>query len=123
MRASLLLAPLSAALVAAGASCEVYYQTGECLSTADCKEAGNVSTPNYCPGEPDDIQCCTAPPDPDIPESNCQSHVIKAGETILSENPGVAHVVWCYADKSGEHGEGLALDFMVGVSVPLAIKK
>ncbi|KAK2765075.1 hypothetical protein FQN54_008774 [Arachnomyces sp. PD_36] len=119
MKYSLLLAPLSAAVVAAGSSCEVYYQTGECLPTADCASAGNVSTPNYCPSEPEDIQCCTAPPNPEIPETNCQAHVIEAGEIILAENPGSTHVVWCYADKAGEHGEGLALDLMVGSYNPV----
>ena len=114
MHLSLLLAPLGAAVVAAG-SCEVYYATGECLSTSECSSQGLISTPNYCPDDPADVQCCTEIPDPEIPESNCQAHVIDAGETILSETAGITHVVWCYADKAGEHGEGLALDLMVGV--------
>jgi hypothetical protein len=117
MHLSLLLAPLSAAVVAAAGSCEVYYATGECISTSECASQGLLSTPNYCPDDPEDIQCCTEIPDPEIPETNCQAHVIEAGEVILSEKPGIVHVVWCYADKSGEHGEGLALDLMVGVCV------
>ncbi|OJD20672.1 hypothetical protein ACJ73_07992 [Blastomyces percursus] len=54
------------------------------------------------------------PSHPEIPASNCQPHVVKAGETILAANEGAVHVVWCYADKAGEHGKGLTLDLMVG---------
>ncbi|PGH06522.1 hypothetical protein GX51_02346 [Blastomyces parvus] len=114
----LALLPLSAGLVAAQSSCEVYYQTGTCISTEECAAANKVSTPNFCPNDPANVQCCTEPPNPEIPGSNCQPHVVKAGETILAENKGAVHVVWCYADKSGEHGKGLALDFMVGAHNP-----
>ncbi|KAK2742768.1 hypothetical protein FQN55_007711 [Onygenales sp. PD_40] len=110
----LTLLPLSAGLVAAQNSCEVYYQSGTCLSTDECAAAGKTSTPNYCPSDPEGIQCCTDVPHPEIPASNCQPHVIEAGQTILAANEGSTHVVWCYADKSGEHGKGLALDLMVG---------
>ncbi|KAL1958109.1 hypothetical protein VTO42DRAFT_5149 [Malbranchea cinnamomea] len=113
MRVSSFLVPLAAGLASAG-PCTVYYQDGECLPTAECAEQGKVSTPNFCPNDPADVQCCTAPPNPEIPENNCQPHVVEAGKTILKEKPNIAHVVWCYANKPGEHGKGLALDFMVG---------
>ena len=35
------------------------------------------------------------------------------GYVILNQFPGKVHTVWCYANKSGDHGLGLALDFMV----------
>jgi hypothetical protein len=34
-------------------------------------------------------------------------------KTILREFPGKVHTVWCYANKPGDHGRGLALDLMV----------
>lgn len=111
------LAPLAAAgLAAAQNACTVYYQDGTCIPTSECEAAGKMATPNFCPNDPADVQCCTEVANPEIPASNCQPHVIEAGNTILKENPKTVHVVWCYADKSGEHGKGLALDFMVGVS-------
>lgn len=106
----------SFAVAAEGDACEIYDTKGTCLPTATCKEEGKYSNPgNFCPSDPADIQCCHEDAKPAIPESNCQPHVIEAGNTILEEMPGYAYVMWCYANKSGEHGQGLALDFMVGV--------
>ena len=71
----------------------------------------------FCPG-PAEFKCCvkeTGEPIPKIPEHNCKRHVIDAGYKILQKFPGYVKVVWCYANKPGEHGKGLALDFMVGV--------
>lgn len=39
-------------------------------------------------------------PNPEIPASNVQRHVLEAGETILAANEGAVHVVGCYADKN-----------------------
>ena len=105
--------------VLAQSACEVYDKPGECISVEDCAASDKTSTPNFCPNDPEGIQCCTEKPSPKIPESNCQAHVIEHGQTILKQFDGDIHVVWCYADKSGEHGKGLALDFMVGVCYPI----
>ena len=39
--------------------------------------------------------------------------------TILNQFPNAVHTVWCYANKPGDHGLGLALDFMVGNRNPV----
>lgn len=115
MRLSSVLPLAAVGLAAAQNACTVYYQDGTCIPKADCESDGKMATPNFCPKDPADVQCCTDVANPEIPASNCQPHVIEAGKTILAEKPTSVHVVWCYADKSGEHGKGLALDFMVGV--------
>jgi hypothetical protein len=90
------------------------------LLHSEITSAGNhlmILCAGYCPG-PANFKCCVNGPSgqiPKIPENKCQRHVIDAGYKILKNFPGYVKVVWCYANKPGEHGKGLALDFMVGV--------
>ena len=101
--------------------CSGTFQSGTQFNLlhSEITSAGNHSTilcTGYCPG-PTNFKCCVKSPSgiPKIPEHNCKRHVIDAGYKILNKFPGYVKVVWCYANKPGEHGKGLALDFMVGV--------
>ncbi|KAF8472843.1 hypothetical protein BDZ91DRAFT_715892 [Kalaharituber pfeilii] len=85
-------------------------QNGNCRWTSQC--SGTIVS-NLCPG-PNGFKCCqNAPPIPTIPANNCKSHVVTSGYKILEQFPGYVHTVWCYANKPGDHGLGLALDFMI----------
>lgn len=73
-----------------------------------------------CPG-PTAFKCCLATgtwPRPSIPSYNCKAHVIAAGRRALDAFPGETKTVYCYANKPGDHGRGLALDMMVGTYNP-----
>ncbi|KAI5842770.1 hypothetical protein BZA05DRAFT_411804 [Tricharina praecox] len=94
----------------------------QCCTKTSCGSGGNcrwtsqcTGTPvsNLCPG-PADFKCCQpSGGNPTIPTSNCKSHVVTNGYKILNQFPGKVHTVWCYANKPGDHGLGLALDLMV----------
>lgn len=45
--------------------------------------------------------------------------MVANGKKILAQFPGAVHTVWCYANKPGDHGLGLALDLMVGARNPI----
>ena len=62
---------------------------------------GGWESSGLCPG-PADFKCCQPNTGiPNIPTSNCKSHVVTNGYTILNQFPGSVHTVWCYADKEG----------------------
>ncbi|KAI9864248.1 MAG: hypothetical protein M1830_006135, partial [Pleopsidium flavum] len=91
---------------------------GNCRWTDQCS---GTTQSGLCPG-PDTFQCCLAGSgggNPTIPASNCKAHVITAGNRILNQFPGAVKTVYCYANKPGDHGLGLALDFMVGLDNPI----
>ncbi|EEH05892.1 predicted protein [Histoplasma capsulatum G186AR] len=74
-------------------------------------EAGKTLTPNFCPNDP-----LRRTPNPEIPASNIQRHVLEAGETSLAAKEGAVHVVGCYADKN--RGEWQGICEIVGTSSP-----
>jgi hypothetical protein len=94
--------------------CNINGKPGVCIPTKACIAKGGTYASGFCPKDPADIKCCVTG-GPVIPERNCKRHVIDAGYRILKQFPGKVKVVYCYANKSGDHGKGLALDFMVGV--------
>ena len=101
--------------------CNINSKPGVCINTASCIARGGTYASGFCPKDPADIMCCVKG-GPTIPEYKCQRHVIDAGYKILNKFPGYVNVVYCYANKPGEHGKGLALDFMVGVrSIPRSL--
>ncbi|KAI9841233.1 MAG: hypothetical protein M1837_000898 [Sclerophora amabilis] len=106
-----------------------------CCTKTSCGSGGNcrfTSTCNgkpragLCPG-PASFQCCEPSGgggggggSPTIPTNKCKAHVISAGKTIVNKFPGkLIDTIYCYANKPGEHGEGRALDFMVGLDDPI----
>ncbi|KAI9677667.1 MAG: hypothetical protein M1817_006622 [Caeruleum heppii] len=100
---------------------------GSCGSGGNCRwtdQCSGTTQTGLCPG-PNDFKCCLAGgggggggSNPTIPTSNCKAHVVSAGKTILNQFPGKVNTVYCYANKPGDHGQGLALDLMVGAYSP-----
>ncbi|KAG0209726.1 hypothetical protein BGX28_010020 [Mortierella sp. GBA30] len=39
--------------------CSVDGRKGICVPTGYCRNGGGSPTPNYCPNDPADVQCCT----------------------------------------------------------------
>ncbi|EER41793.1 predicted protein [Histoplasma capsulatum H143] len=107
----LVLLHFSAGLTVVQSSCEVYCQSGTCILDDECASAGKTSTPNFCPNDP-----LWRTPNPEIPASNVQRHVLEAGETSLAAKEGAVHVVGCYADKN--RGEWQGICEIVGTSSP-----
>lgn len=96
-------------------SCKTNEGPGTCKSKSRNKCSVGDFIPGACPGS-SDIQCCVPGVKPKpviIPKNKCKQYVINAGYKILAKFPGLVHTVWCYANKTGEHGKGRALDFMV----------
>ncbi|KAG5294552.1 hypothetical protein I7I48_11102 [Histoplasma ohiense] len=60
----LVLLRFSAGLTVVQSSCEVYYQSGTCILDDECASAGKTSTPNFCPNDPQNIQCLTENTEP-----------------------------------------------------------
>ncbi|MCJ1363809.1 hypothetical protein MMC16_002918 [Acarospora aff. strigata] len=102
----------------------------QCCTKTSCGSGGNCRWTDQCSGTtqaglcpgPDTFKCCLSggsTTNPTIPAYKCQAHVISAGNTILNQFPGQVKTVYCYADKPGDHGLGLALDLMVGIDNPI----
>ncbi|QSS57544.1 hypothetical protein I7I53_11754 [Histoplasma capsulatum var. duboisii H88] len=102
--------PFSAGLTVVQSSCEVYCQSGTCILDDECASAGKTSTPNFCPNDP-----LWRTPNPEIPASNVQRHVLEAGETSLAAKEGAVHVVGCYADKNRGEWQGICVRSQSGV--------
>ncbi|KAF8416644.1 hypothetical protein EV426DRAFT_415498 [Tirmania nivea] len=89
---------------------------GNCRWTSQCS---GTTVSNKCPG-PANFKCCEGKGStPTIPTNKCKPHVVASGKKILAQFPGAIHTVWCYANKPGDHGLGLALDLMVGARNPI----
>ncbi|KAG5299937.1 hypothetical protein I7I50_06512 [Histoplasma capsulatum G186AR] len=100
----LVLLRFSAGLTVVQSSCEVYCQSGTCILDDECASAGKTLTPNFCPNDP-----LRRTPNPEIPASNIQRHVLEAGETSLAAKEGAVHVVGCYADKNRGEWQGICV--------------
>lgn len=97
--------------------------TSSCRWTLGVSSCSGSTLTGQCPG-PSGFKCCVAPGTwsrPTIPgtSTGCKSHVITAGNRALDVYSGHIQSVGCVGSRSGtsDHPAGLALDFMVGVSV------